>query len=526
MLCENKIYVCDEYSCEGPYDHESKTFNGFCKINYSNGNYYEGHLKQNLYHNRGTLNVLGQYKYIGPWYQGKKYGVGTIEYDDGDIYNGDFENDMRSGFGTLKSKKVVMIYDENKKEIVEYRDETYVGNWKDDKRERSGELTRINKFLNSNQIYYCVYKGEWKNNNIDYCEIKQYSDQKYKNLFCTYIGKVNENLLAHDTNGKTISTRIITDGVYINGQLSGSFIKTFIDCTIEKIEANILNGYDYVGGIYYKNGNIYDGEFDHNYQRKGNGKYISKYDEFLEKICENFNIDAREKYENTDKSKKYVYIGVFEYDKIKSGKCEYVINGVKYHYEIKDSKPFSGKMMKINFWSGNKIFIDSIWENGNIISGKCKYTNDSKIYEGQFIYNRYDDYMRHGLGKTTYHTDKFNFDEVCGEYNNDKIIRGVIIYKNGDIYCGEIKNESNEIIKHGKGKMKYKNGDVFDGYWNHNNPSGPITIKNNNGDDYYNLYMCGYGLFSPFHKVEDMISSFGNKISDYLQIQSDDKKEE
>ncbi len=518
MICENKIYVCDKYSCEGPYDHESKTFNGFCKINYSNGNYYEGHLRKNLYHDRGTQNVLGQYKYIGPWYQGKKYGVGTIEYDDGDIYNGNFENDMRSGFGTQKSKKVVMIYDENKKEIVEYRDETYVGNWKDDQRDGSGELTRINKFLDSNQIYYCVYKGEWKNNNIDYCEIKQYSDQQYKNLSCTYIGKVNENLLAHDINGKNISTRIITDGVFINGQLSGPFIKTFIDYTIEKIDANILNRYDYVGKIYYKNGNIYDGEFDYNYKRNGYGKYISKYNEFCEKSYETLNEEEKEIIDLAVKTinKKYMYTGIFKNDIIKSGECQYSVDGVEYYYEIKDYEPFNGKMIGMRFQCGDKIFIDSVWESGKIISGRCVFT-DNKIYDGEFMKIRYNHYIRHGFGKTIYRDEKFYALEICGEYNNDKIKSGIVIYTNGDIYCGEFDLESNDITKHGKGKMKYKNGDVYEGNWNNNEPSGQIIIKNNNGDNYYNLYICGYGLFNPFYRAENFVYS-------YMQKQKNDKK--
>jgi len=59
--------------------------------------------------------------------------------------------------------------------------------------------------------------------------------------------------------------------------------------------------------------------------------------------------------------------------------------------------------------------------------------------------------------------------------------KGTLIYINGDIYNGELKNG----FRDGNGMMKYNNGDVYNGEWYCNLKDGIGIMKYNNGDIYY-----------------------------------------
>ena len=75
--------------------------------------------------------------YIGEFLGGKRHGYGTYYWNDGAIYQGYWEADLKNGYGKLTSGA-----------------NAYEGNWKDDKREGFGKQTGD----------WGAYTGFWKDN--------------------------------------------------------------------------------------------------------------------------------------------------------------------------------------------------------------------------------------------------------------------------------------------------------------------------------------------------------------------------
>ena len=70
---------------------------------------------------------FNQVSYIGNLKDGKQSGKGKLVFKDGEKYEGDFENDLRNGFG---------VYTYSKENERDY----YEGHWKEDKRSGKGKL--------------------------------------------------------------------------------------------------------------------------------------------------------------------------------------------------------------------------------------------------------------------------------------------------------------------------------------------------------------------------------------------------
>lgn len=63
---------------------------------------------------------------------------------------------------------------------------------------------------------------------------------------------------------------------------------------------------------------------------------------------------------------------------------------------------------------------------------------------------------------------------VIGNWDNDQLISGRIMYPNGSSYEGEI----NRFFRSGKGTYSYPNGDVYKGSWKNN-------LKDGYGEHYF-----------------------------------------
>src|SRR5690606_13006668 len=74
------------------------------KIIYSNGDIYEGEFKNNLIHGRGIFKWDNGDIYEGDFKRGKKDGKGEFLWINGDSYRGDFKDDKREGIGVFKSR--------------------------------------------------------------------------------------------------------------------------------------------------------------------------------------------------------------------------------------------------------------------------------------------------------------------------------------------------------------------------------------------------------------------------------------
>ena len=59
---------------------------GYGTLQYRNGERYEGQWKDDTAHGKGTLTYAGGDKYIGEWAEGKKHGVGELHYVNGDVF--------------------------------------------------------------------------------------------------------------------------------------------------------------------------------------------------------------------------------------------------------------------------------------------------------------------------------------------------------------------------------------------------------------------------------------------------------
>ncbi len=88
--------------------------NGYGKL-YDENNYliYQGEFKDNKPNGQGTLYnqdpKLNWKVYEGEFLEGKKHGVGKMTFSSSDIYFGEFENDILSGFGTYYRNGVTQI---------------------------------------------------------------------------------------------------------------------------------------------------------------------------------------------------------------------------------------------------------------------------------------------------------------------------------------------------------------------------------------------------------------------------------
>mmetsp|Transcript_32327 Transcript_32327/g.59780 ORF Transcript_32327/g.59780 Transcript_32327/m.59780 type:complete len:264 (+) Transcript_32327:189-980(+) len=126
------------------------------------GGVYEGQFKDGKRHGIGTLKWADGDEYEGEWKAGKPHGRGTMKYANGDVYKGQFEKDKRHGRGTYKwAEGDVYIgkWKDDKRHGLGTRryakGDLYYGEWNDGKRHGDGAM----KYANGG-----VYTGGWKDN--------------------------------------------------------------------------------------------------------------------------------------------------------------------------------------------------------------------------------------------------------------------------------------------------------------------------------------------------------------------------
>ena len=125
---------------------KAKMFYGGATINYPNGNKYDGDVDKNQIPNgQGRMRYKNGDVYEGNWVNGQRSGFGTWTHDQWgsykDVYEGNWANDMKNGQGT-------MTYSDRQK---------YVGNWENDNKSGQGTIT-----YPYGNIY--GYEGNWANN--------------------------------------------------------------------------------------------------------------------------------------------------------------------------------------------------------------------------------------------------------------------------------------------------------------------------------------------------------------------------
>ena len=129
---------------------------------------------------------------------------------------------------------------------------------------------------------------------------------------------------------------------------------------------------------------------------------------------------------------------------------------------------------KGNFFNGNReeegtyfkkngYTVKGKWNNDKLEKGTINYKDGDK-YIGDIIEKEignnsaiFYEYIKQGQGILT----KLNGDKFEGKWANNELYNGTIEFKNGNKYEGGLILGNPD----GKGKMKYKNGDIFDGQW-------------------------------------------------------------
>jgi hypothetical protein len=87
----------------------AKCVSGNCKngtgtLEYSNGDKYEGEFKDSKFEGEGSYTFANGDNYKGAFAGDKFNGKGTYTFANGDLYEGDFKDDLYDGKGKLKTK--------------------------------------------------------------------------------------------------------------------------------------------------------------------------------------------------------------------------------------------------------------------------------------------------------------------------------------------------------------------------------------------------------------------------------------
>lgn len=128
----------------------------FKRIEYDDGDVYEGETRNGKRHGKGKYTWSDGSFYDGEWKDGKKDGNGKQSHPDGSCYDGGWKDDKMDGFG-------VLVYSNQSR---------YEGHWSEGNENGHGMLT----FANGNS-----YDGDWVNGEMNGNGIYTYANgEKYK----------------------------------------------------------------------------------------------------------------------------------------------------------------------------------------------------------------------------------------------------------------------------------------------------------------------------------------------------------
>ena len=99
----NSVPITEKYSNGNIYEGEIKNGKkeGHGIMRYSNGYIYEGEWKNGKREGKGIYRLINKDRYEGDFKNGKVEGNGISYYNNGDIYNGEFKNWNKEGKGSI-----------------------------------------------------------------------------------------------------------------------------------------------------------------------------------------------------------------------------------------------------------------------------------------------------------------------------------------------------------------------------------------------------------------------------------------
>ena len=131
-------------------------------LSYTNGDKYEGDVKNSVRDGFGTYYYHNGDKYEGWWKDNKKHGMGTLFYKDGNLYVGQWKNSEKEGIGTLYSRNGEKYHGEfkngkknGKGYLISADGNKYIGYFKDNKKNGVGVI-----YFNKN---FKIAREDWLN---------------------------------------------------------------------------------------------------------------------------------------------------------------------------------------------------------------------------------------------------------------------------------------------------------------------------------------------------------------------------
>jgi len=333
--------------------------NCFGTYEWENGDKYAGEWQNDNRNGQGTYTHVSGNKYIGEFKDNKRNGRGTFIWADGDKYVGEYKNNEQNGQGTYTwadGDKYVGEYKNNEQNgqgtYTWTNGDKYTGEFKDGMYNGQGTYT----YTNGRKVV-----GNWKND------------------------KLNGYATKYFANGTIDKQGIFKDGEFLYAQT-----KTLPNCPSSGYFHNCF------GLFKYDNGDKYVGEWQ-NDKSHGQGTYT---------------------WANGEK-----YVGEWQNDQ-KHGQGTYIYsNGNKYVGRFKNSKKH-----------GQGTFT---WANGDRYVGE------------------YKDGMSNGQGTYTWGNGEWKGDKYVGKFKNDQRHgQGTYTHANGDKYEGGYKNN----LMDGQGTYTYANG--------------------------------------------------------------------
>lgn len=215
------------------------------------------------------------------------------------------------------------------------------------------------------------------------------------------------------------------------------------------------------GKMVYSNGDVYEGEFDMGKRNnKGTYKYING-----EKYCGQWKDNMHQgqgifTYKTGD-----VYNGEF-FENKRHGRGDMLFEGGARYKGLWSQ----GKCNGLGIMTTSKVEYNGEWRN-NLYNGNGTLTchDDKSSYTGTF-----DNGKKHGKGVATLQNGE---KVVEGYWISDTLLTGIIYYKTGEKYEGELR----KYKKHGRGKITYKNGDTFVGSFKDDKKKGQGKLHAKDG---------------------------------------------
>lgn len=403
------------------------------RVEYDGGDVYEGEILNGKRHGHGTYTWSDGSFYDGEWKDGKKDGNGKQSHPDGSCYDGGWKDDKMDGFG-------VLVYSNQSR---------YEGHWSEGNENGHGMLT----FANGNS-----YDGDWVNGEMNGNGIYTYANgEKYK-VTC----KEDE---------------IISKEPFETPKTSSTVIRSNQKAKTEYKQ------------IRYDSGDVYEGETQ-NGKRHGKGKYTWADGDTYEgdwkdgKRCGRGKVIQYGKSPSGETYMKYSYDGEWLDSKEHGhGICVEGDFGWEKMDKVFEGEWVNGKRQGRFVWyftnSKGGRYID-FYEDGNLIETCIPYDERIKTVDDAKKFREAEKRARISAVKTDFRLAK----------QLDMNIVASVGYYDGDYMNGE---------RNGYGECAYDNGDKYIGTWKDGAANGVGRYSFARGGFYFGQFLNGrvdgYGVY-------------------------------